>query len=78
MEGTIAREAQRDLFATKPRLVLVFDPEKLDRQQVLEVVKQALDIKQIEGFRACLPCAASGMDLFAFESLVLPALKQRG
>lgn len=77
-EATIAQEAQWDPFATKARYVLVFDPEKVDRQQMLEVVRQVLELKTIDGFRGCLPCAASGIDPLPYKSGVLTALKGPG
>ena len=68
-------KTERNLFDTKPRMIFVFDPETVDRRQMLEVIGKLLELPEIPGFRGCLPCAASGMDVFAFESLVLPQLR---
>ncbi len=68
-----------NVFDTKARVVLVFDPDhlqKLDREQVHKIVDIAIDFAQIPGFRGCLPCANSGMDELAIGSRVLPLLTQ--
>ncbi len=69
-----------NVFDTKARVVLAFDPDhlqKLDREQVQRVVDVAIDLAKLPGFRGCLPCAASGLDEFARNSVVLPILTQQ-
>jgi hypothetical protein len=69
-----------DVFDTKPRVVMVFDPDKLhqiDGEQIQRVVEMAAELVKIPGFRGCLPCANSGIDELALSSRVLPALTQR-
>ena len=69
-----------NVFDTKPRVVIALDPEhfqKIDREQLAKIIDVALELTKIPGFRGCLPCAASGLDEFAFGSRVLPALGQQ-
>jgi hypothetical protein len=69
-----------NVFETKARVVLAFDPDhlqKLDAGQIARVVEIAGELTRIPGFRGCLPCAASGLDEFAYMSHVLPALTQQ-
>ncbi|MDP8927341.1 MAG: hypothetical protein M3O70_01875 [Actinomycetota bacterium] len=66
-----------NVFDTKARVVLVFDPDhmrKIDRDRITRIIDTALELTDIPGFRGCLPCAASGIDELAFSSRVLPAL----
>jgi hypothetical protein len=68
-----------NVFDTKARVVLVFDPEqlqKIDREQIQRVVDIAIELAKMPGFRGCLPCASSGIDELALSSRVLPALTQ--
>jgi hypothetical protein len=68
-----------NVFDTKARVVLAFDPDhlqRIDKEQVTRLVEIALELAKIPGFRGCLPCAASGLDEFAFNSRVLPILSQ--
>ena len=69
-----------NVFDTKPRVVLAFDPDhlqKLDKAQVGKILEVALDLTKIPGFRGCLPCAASGLDEIAATSRILPVLTER-
>lgn len=71
--------APTNVFNTKSRVVLVFDPDhlqKIDKEHLKRIVDVALELPQIPGFRGCLPCAASGMDEIVFGGHVLPALKE--
>ncbi len=66
-----------NVFDTKSRVVLVFDPDhlqKIDKAQLNRIVETAIELPKLPGFRGCLPCAASGIDEVAFLSRVLPAL----
>lgn len=68
------------VFETKARVVIVFDPDhlqKIDKAQIARVVEIATELIKIPGFRGCLPCAASGIDEIAFRGQVLPALTQQ-
>jgi len=72
----MAEAADRfDIFETKPRIVLVFDPEQIDSDTIERVTRLAVEVPKIGGFRGCLPCARSGFDFVSFESVVLPALR---
>jgi hypothetical protein len=64
-----------DIFETKPRIVLVFDPDQMDADSIERVTRLAVEVPKIPGFRGCLPCARSGFDFVSFESVVLPALR---
>lgn len=66
-----------NVFDTKARVVLAFDPEhlqRLDKEQVSRIIDVAFELTKIPGFRGCLPCATSGIDEYAFQSRVLPIL----
>ncbi|WP_428672225.1 hypothetical protein [Reyranella sp.] len=66
-------------FNTKARVVLAFDPDhlqKIEKEHLARIVEVAIDLSKIPGFRGCLPCAASGFDEFAWNSRVLPALRE--
>lgn len=68
-----------NVFDTKARVVMVFDPDhfkKINREDIVKVIDAAIDLSEIPGFRGCLPCAASGLDEFAFDHRVLPMLAQ--
>lgn len=70
----------QNVFDTKARVVLVFDPDhlqKLDKDQLVRIIDVAVDFTRIPGFRGCLPCARSGFDELPFESRVLPILTQQ-
>jgi hypothetical protein len=70
-----------NVFDTKARVVLVFDPDhlrKIDRESIVKVLDVARELIEIPGFRGCLPCAASGFDELPWRSKVLPALAERG
>lgn len=69
-----------NVFDTKARVVMVFDPDHfktIDREQVAKVIDIARELIEIPGFRGCLPCAASGIDELAFRSRVLPAIQEQ-
>lgn len=69
-----------NVFETKSRVVLAFDPDHLaryDQDKVAKIVEVAIDLAKMPGFRGCLPCAASGLDEFAHRSQVLPILAQQ-
>lgn len=68
-----------NVFDTKARVVMVFDPDhlsRIDREQIVKVIDLARELVEIPGFRGCLPCAASGIDEVALSSRVLPALQE--
>lgn len=68
-----------NVFDTKARVVLVFDPDHLqniNREQIQKVIDIAIELPKVPGFRGCLPCAASGLDEITFSSRVLPVLTQ--
>ena len=69
-----------NVFDTKARVVLAFDPDhfqKIDKAQLAKIIDVAIELTKIPGFRGCLPCAASGLDEFAAGSRVLPILTQQ-
>jgi hypothetical protein len=69
-----------NVFETKARVVLAFDPDhfqKIDKAQIARLVEIAAELAKIPGFRGCLPCAGSGLDEFAVGSRVLPVLTQQ-
>ena len=69
----------RNVFDTKARVVLVFDPDhlqKIDKDQLTRLIDIAIELPKIPGFRGCLPCAASGLDEIVFRGHVLPALTE--
>jgi hypothetical protein len=71
-----------NVFDTKARVVIALDPEhfaasKADKDRIIKIIDVALDLAKIPGFRGCLPCAASGIDEFAFGSRILPVLSQQ-
>lgn len=69
-----------NVFDTKSRVVMVFDPDhmrSIDSAQIVKVIDLAKELIEIPGFRGCLPCAASGLDEAAFMSRVLPAFNEQ-
>ena len=69
-----------NVFDTKARVVMVFDPDhlrKIDPDQIAKVIDLTRELIEIPGFRGCLPCAASGIDELTFRSRVLPALQEQ-
>jgi hypothetical protein len=69
-----------NVFDTKARVVLAFDPDhlqRIDKAVVQRVVETAIDLAKIPGFRGCLPCAASGFDERVFDSRILPMLTNK-
>lgn len=70
-----------NVFDTKARVVLVFDPDHLKKigpEQINKVVDVARELIEIPGFRGCLPCAASGLDEAVWSQVINPARFERG
>jgi hypothetical protein len=70
-----------NVFDTKARIVLAFDPDhvqRLDKDVLHRIIETAIDLSKIPGFRGCLPCAASGLDERVIDSRVLPILAEQG